>query len=800
MKMQISILRKLVLATLAVTPGITFAAMPSTAPYLNDTTDTYVVDQTSKAMAQLNGILCYIGSMDPAEMVGVGDYIALIDNKACNPNDGGGQGGNTNSGSNYEPVTVNSSRADTSSPMNVKVWINQPRNNSTIKAYASATQAPSASNPYGLFRMDYTQTGGNAGKGYINATSSGLDFFQYDTGNWGSGPATSTLQLKLNAGTNTQSAGSGSLKQVDTLNSSIVSTTQFDFAYNSGNTGTGGYFLRSDGTTPQCFSRDQNLAAESVWSYGLYDSGTGARIDRNSGFPIVYTDLSTQTDMNGFVGYWGLWAPTTVDTTKPIKKIDYSNVNGTPPSYSMLQTGGKLLKFTKVTKALNLLDKVKFQFWAQASVPGVAMPAGITPNTLTMSTVYEVWWDQTSNQFKISGQQDSSTYNIVPFASPVVLSIANMKLASPYGIYGWSQMMGGDFAISGADMATLSSATNVVMHQQDVVYPTDFAGLNGLYCIDRCPTLSDITASNTPGSNASPYATGTTGWTGVAPGKALYSYTLSSSGASNGNLIDFAGSTVISTATGTTAQNGTTSANNAWGVVSGRLVAGVDKATLDAANAARNGGTTSSTGYIESDIDTLTTYYEWHTSGNNWDQLTMLYSGTTPVTFDPPLNVSYIVPANTDTVNNLPYGTLAGATINMQYGGFGNLWGIPSSCVDASTNQPCTFGGATPTAPNMQRWTPQFSIPAGASVTVPYTQGTVAATTTYLVKALDKEVRLANVPVSTCTAAGLTVSTAATLPDATTWQDPSAPVGPVGTAPTFNPVPAPRVIQGVKMY
>ena len=40
MKMQISILRKLVLATLAVTPGITFAAMPSTAPYLNDTTDT----------------------------------------------------------------------------------------------------------------------------------------------------------------------------------------------------------------------------------------------------------------------------------------------------------------------------------------------------------------------------------------------------------------------------------------------------------------------------------------------------------------------------------------------------------------------------------------------------------------------------------------------------------------------------------------------------------------------------------------------------------------------------------------
>ena len=298
MKMHISSLRQLVLAVLAAIPVITFAAIPSTAPYNTDATDTYVVDQTSQAMAQLNGILCYIGSMDPAEMVNTGNYIALIDNKACNPNDGGGQSGSTNSGSNYEPVTVNSSRADTSSSMNVKVWINQPRNNSTIMAYASATQAPSATNPYGLFRLDYAQTGGNAGNGYINATSNGLDFFQYDTGNWGSGPATSTLQLKLNAGTNTQSSGSGSLKQVDTLNGVAVSTTQFDFAYNSGNSGTGGHFLRSDGSTSQCFSRDQALAAESVWSYGLYDSGTGARIDRNSGFPIVYTDLSTQTDMN----------------------------------------------------------------------------------------------------------------------------------------------------------------------------------------------------------------------------------------------------------------------------------------------------------------------------------------------------------------------------------------------------------------------------------------------------------------------------------------------------------------------
>jgi len=781
MKKQISSLCKLVLATLAASPTLVFAAIPSTAPYNTDTTDTYVVDQTSKAMSQLNGILCYIGSMDPAEMVNAGDYIALIDNKACNPNDGGGQGGNTNSGSSYEPVTVNSSRADTNSPMNVKVWINQPRNNSTIKAYASATQAPSATNPYGLFRLDYAQTGGNAGNGYINATSSGLDFFQFDTGNWGSGPATSTLQLKLNAGANTQSSGSGSLKQVDTLNGVAAPATQFDFAYNSGNSGTGGYFLRSDGTTSQCFSRDPALAAESVWSYGLYDSGTGARIDRNSGFPIVYTDLSTQTDMNGFVGYWGLWAPTTVDTTKPIKKIDYSNVNAPPVSYSMLQTGGKLLKFSKVTSPLSGLDKVKFQFSPQVSVTAVALPS--IPTSLTSGTTYEVWWNQGANQFEISGQRDN-TFNIVPFANPVALSIPNMQLAAPWGIYGYSQMMGGDFSIGYAAMATLSSATTVVMHKQDVVYPTAFASLSGLSCLDRCPTRSAIDGSNAPTpTSPDPYATGTNTWTGGPTGKALYAYTLDSS---SGNLIDATGNTtgvVISTAT---------SGTNAWGVQSGRLVAGADIATLNAAVTARSG---TNGQYIESDIDSLTSYYEWHTSGNNWDQLTMLYSGITPVTFDPPLNVNYTVPPT-----GAQYGTLVGATITLQYGGFGNLWGIPSSCVDASTNAPCTFG-ASGTANNMQRWTPQFSLPAGAIVTVPYAQASgassIAANTQFLVKALNKEVRLANVPLANCTNAGLSTSASATLPNATTWLDPT---NTVGTAPVFNPIPAPRVIQGVKMY
>jgi hypothetical protein len=768
MKHHISSLFRLAIVSLAAYPAFVLA-VPATSPYNTDVTNSYVQDQTSQAMAQLNNILCYISAMAPAEMVNLGNYIALVDKKVCSPNDGGGIEGSSNSGANYEPAVVNATRANSASPMNVKVWIAQPQYGSNIKAYLSATQAPSTGDPYGRFRMDYIESGTtSSGKGFITSTDSGLSFYQEGTGNSGGNTYGETLQLQLNA--STIAAGSGSLSNVRTFNSASQSDT-FDFAYNSG------YFLRTDGTTPQCFSRDPLQAAESVWSYGLYASDTGNRISRNSGFPIVYTDSVSQTKMNGYVGYWGLWTPTTVDTTKPVSRISYNGGTAAQANYTLLQTGGKLVKYSKVTTDLDGLDKVKFQFWPQVSVPGVGIPSN--PTSLSTGTTYEVYWNKATGVFVISGQQDPSTYNIEPFPSPVDLSITNMQLAAPWGLYGWSQMLGGDFAISYTAMLTLSPTSTVVTHTQNVIYPTDFAALGGMKCINNCPTKADINLSNAPSSTASPYASSTIGWTGNVPGKALYSYGLD---LATGNLMDTATTpaAVISLAT---------SGNNAWGVRSGRLVAASDLALLDAAVAARSG---TAGEYIQPDIDALTTYYQWQTGGNNWDQLAILSDVSGPVRFDAPLNVSFTVPANTS--GNIPYGTFAGANVTLQYGGFGNLWGIPSTCIDITSNIACTFGMGGTLSQN-QRWTPQFSIPAGSSVTVANTQGTVAAGTNYLVKALDKEVRLANVNVTNCST--LTVGGAVTLPALVGWQDPTTIVGAI---PTFTSVPAPRVIQGVKMY
>jgi hypothetical protein len=344
-------------------------------------------------------------------------------------------------------------------------------------------------------------------------------------------------------------------------------------------------------------------------------------------------------------------------------------------------------------------------------------------------------------------------------------------------------MTGGDIGISSTDMASLSGSTIVVMHTQDIVYPSSFATTfpNGLVCIENCPTAAAITASNT--NCGLPFDSTTTGWT-FNSGRTPISYTLD---ATTGNLIDFpSGTAVVSTVSQSSGQLG---CNNNNGIQSGRLAIKADLDTNPAVTGRTQPTAFVSGTYLPVDFDQLTTYYQWQTGGNNWNQLSVLKDSNGPVAFDPPLNVDFVVPTG------VKFGSFAGAAFTLQYGGFGNLWGIPSTCIDVSTNAACLLNGLTPN--NMQRWTPQFSIPNGSTVTI--SGQTVTAATTYLVKALNKEVRLGTV---SCTGVTLTLPAAGSviLPTSSSWSDPSLSTSTtyVGLKPTVTN--APQVIQGVKMY
>jgi hypothetical protein len=223
------------------------------------------------------------------------------------------------------------------------------------------------------------------------------------------------------------------------------------------------------------------------------------------------------------------------------------------------------------------------------------------------------------------------------------------------------------------------------------------------------------------------------------------------------------------------------------GVMSGRLVENL----ADAQCGTDQSGNPQ---YCDWKISSADVYYQWQTGPSSWDQFTAVKDGSGSfVHFDAPLNVSFKVPAN--SAGNSPYGAYANTNLILQYGGFGDLWGIPGSCVSSVTNQAidCQDSGG------VARYVPAFAVPYDPSANPQ--QGVVATSTrTYLVKWLDREIRFAQEPAATCSSAGLSTAHA-TLPDASGLQNPSDPSSAVYNG--VEPTPAntaPRVIQGEVMY
>ncbi len=751
---------KLALILVAAYPAFVSAAPSATSAYMTDAQNSFVQDQTSDGIDQVNSIMCYLGAMAPSAMVNKGDYIALIDEKKCDTgnrdsssNSGSGDSGST--ASQFSTATVNSSRVSNSTPMIGKVWVdeNNEGQQMTIFVHASATEAPTATNPYGTFRMDFCGKLNSGGaclfNGFIDASSTGLSFYQNESMG---GPGRTTA-LTLNA--NGTTSGTGAMELADPFSG----TTNFAFAYNAN------YFLRDDGTGAQCFSRDATDPGTgfSVWRYGLYDATTGDRITRNSGFPIEYT--AGGTAYHGYVGYYGLWLPqdvlSTIASGATVQKVTYGSGSATTTDYTLVKTGGKLTQYTKGTKTLAAIDQIRFTFWASAATP----PTGITYDADPSKRNYEMYWDNTAGNFVITGLQTCGS-NGCQLASMTPVAVTPNSYWStnyPFGISGWSQSLGGQVSIDTS--LALSGSTVVTYRTQDIVYPSQYAAIGALKCIADCPTASGIaallaTTAPTPfGTTANNYA--------PTAAASLVTYTLD---AASGNLLDGATQAVTTASTLLTGQY-------QWGIRSGKLFPVSDAAAVDAADGATD------TNYNQGSVDSLNVYYVWETGPNAWNQFSAVKDATgTYVQFDAPLSVNYTVPAGA------AYGTYAGKTIVLQYGGFGDLWGIPGKCVNPKTNAAvdCSTANA--------RYVPEFAIPFSQTTGV-----ATSGSTNYLVKWLDREIRFAK-KTTECAAAALVLPTGISLPTSAGLKDPSDPASNVyiGSKPAVTA--APRVIQGIVQY
>lgn len=876
----------LILGVLFALPAIVLAAPPTTSPYNTDKVNSYVQDQVSKDMEELNLFLCLVSAMAPDQMVNLGSYNAMVDINACKPNtqgsqQGGGSGGggqnNQNSSVNYISVLVEATRESNTKPMLTKIWVdnlsetdNGVTRTFNVRMYASATQAPSATSPYGTFRLDFCKEYPDDANGittctdhigYISASKSGLSFFTKDNKfDLTNGEYYDEFALQLSS-SSTTSKGSGIVIKTNTNSSTGLPTTSAVVFANNAD-----YFYRNAGDNPQCFDRAESKAQESVWRYGLYNTSTGARISRESGFPIEYS-TGGQT-YYGFISYWGFQMPVDVPDNSPVVKPDFSTYPPTPINYTLQRTGGKLTKYTTNFKKLSDYNKLPFDFYPYNDVTAPSS-GGIVMNQWNS---YRIYWDKDANggagQFFVHSYYDNILGRYVENTPPLAVDNGSMAASmtyygSDYGLYGWSESTG-SFIIKGAEFLNLPTSlsnTKIISNSQDVVYPTQFANTefsSGIVCIADCLTRSSIDSYNTAYNAGNYYATAfarpSNEYSYLNVGSTYtytstqHTYTLNYISASNsGSITDVAtpyvqyydgaswsypATTPVTTpnaytlssmfytldpATGnlvdsTNSQVNQTGTNGLWG--NGRFVSKADWDYIIGQKCTGYPTSNCSAIITDADIDLLAddiaghpngySYYQWQTGSSTWDQLTYLEdSSGSRVRLYPPLQVAYQVP------NQSKYGSYKNTKLNLTYGEFGNLWGIPYNCIDMRSNTACTYApiGTETDYWSYYRWVPQFSIPFNTTdgkVITEFNQGEIADTigyvakdTQFLVKGLEKEARLYKVGPSICSVQQLGTNIVVDkLPSDTQWDDPVINTGDKPT-PTNN---APRVIHGVVQY
>lgn len=718
-------------------------SLPSDSDYNSDQTFVYVHDRTTDSFDLVNEILCMVSQAQYDAMLNLGDYKALINTDLCRGNDSASNAGQSQQGDSssssaveYETWIVNSSRADSSSPHIVKVWIHQKADEfepeMVIKAKMSITESSSSSNPYGLFTMNYAAYPATNG-----VQSSTTPVFK-GTLKTERDAATGKVLLKLRdveangmfeeAATlekNSNGTGGGTAYVMENFGS--LKEANINFAYNSS------LFHRqnSDGTGEACLDRTD--FETSAWRYGLYNSTTGSRINLNSGFPIKYT--SGGTSVHGWVGYWGLWLPNdvTIPNGATVYKQTYSASGGSETPYTVVSVGGKLKKHTKHATTLAGIKNIPLEGYMEGS------------------TMYRVIWDGSQLVKTASASMSTSGPPAwTEISPPVAIDTTRLQFGE---IYFWSQGLGGQVRVQLANCSYSSGYTScdapggttpVVYFTEDIIYPGDTVP-STLACYDNCPKA---------------------GASGINPNDLTYANSYDPSVDNRHNytfsdmiLMDGANQALLATAP----------SSQSWGFNSGPLF---EPTSANLALLACDWNPSQTCGWKA--WGAFDVFYTWETGPNNWNQLSALRDPTTsqPLRFDPPMRVEYI---HAQTNSSKPDYKYNGIKFYLDYNGFGELHGIPGKCVNMNTG--LTVFDCS--GENI-RWVPEFSIPADSSVAY-------NSSTSYYVKPLEVEQRMVKLSESACSA--ITISPY-TLMAITEWVDPA-----IGTEPSVTGAPA--VIGGV---
>ncbi len=641
--------------------------------YSKDKKNSYVYDDSMKSMQTVNMILCIMDQMRADAMVNKGNYAVLINSDKCKQ--GKNQDSSATTGQSSTQTTdlwrwvVNVSRADNSTPQIVKAWsedeeMGDQGQAQRIEIEITVTEGVSSANPFGKFTMNFkgvnpatsavtmkgtlkteTATGGKVAFTFyeVNGTQSST----YSPGEFFFERASSVVTAPNGTDGVAQTV---SLEEGNFGGSTQRNSAGYAIAYNAahvlraGNSNTTKAQLQAmDNSTPGiCLSRTNFNT--NVWRYDLYHAAdgmfngnavtAGQRVELNSGFPITYDNGGTS--VFGHVGYWGIWLNDSGVTLANGTTITKQARGATAAeNYTVVQAPGKLVRSTAKQVLVSKLLGETLTYWGQK--PGGAFGQWQVQYMLADGGAHPAAGFYIVAEITGHDQNGPMTTAVTPHVN-VTPTAGNFL-----GLF--SDSLGGRVNFVGG-------SSHVVYYVEEFVNGNDalFAGSDNpvtLNCFQRClkggisqadvdaPNPSIVFAPNAPDVN-----------TPVA-------YTISRT--------DMALKTVGTPATVAllTGVTPSMSSPHQWGMNSGEMITGTLTNMADLYDPA-----------------VISVSYRWETGHNPWNKLTAVKNAAGAfVSFDKPLQFTYEhITANDANAD----ATYDGKTFRLNYGGNGELWGIPS--------------------------------------------------------------------------------------------------------------------------
>ena len=689
------------------------SALAADSDYSTSRQNTYVHLDAVQPISFIDSLLCFTNQSQPLAMNGEGDYISWNDAGRCFEEKGGegdSEGDDGNQVTQYVTFVANSSQASSSDPLLFNAWIEDYAGQSgeghgpnAIKILGEVKKTPTDDNPFGVFSLTYgllpTINGveaDNEGFGEVKSsetTGGGASFTLYQqdqyTDNSTLVTCTTTASVDYNEATETGLARTGNECDSDPYNENgaYALAVNSDFVHMAK---AASYADITNGvnTTTQCLSRDSFNNV--VWSYSVFNKADGSEVALNSGMQLkVDADGDgTGSGANGFeswghIGYWGAWREDgqAFADGETVQEASYDDTVG--DNFTVKVSPGRLIKNTVNSVNLSDLDGVRFNTWVYegdsflfSTLPDIN---GDADTTDFFEVVLEA--NSANDGFEVVGIR---TYDQNGESITAVNPAVDLDLNTNISLNMWSRQLGGDVRYI-ADSSAVRFFERSFVNGGETATGELFAGgaAQTLECYDRC-LKSDISKTDAT-NNADQDAV----FTGSAQQYAFNSSDLTLKISTTNVVLNSA----------VTKTDMESSNFWQWGLHTGPMIK-----TADA-----TGITTPQHLYAAIEAGTVTEFYVWETGLEAWQQQIRLVDGSSNVVaFDKPITMKYTHATANDRNDDT---SQDGAVFLLEYGGKGQLWGLPF-------------------VQNGDRWNPVISLKDGTIL---------GSSDQYIVKARDVE-------------------------------------------------------------